>query len=112
MSKKDCIFCKIANKELPAEIIFESENVMVFHDLTPQAPLHLLIITKKHYESLNEIEDTALLGELLNAAKLITKKMGIKEYRTVINTGKQAGQTIFHAHVHLLAKRKMLWPPG
>lgn len=112
MFDKNCIFCKIANKEIPVELVYENEKIVAFNDLNPQAPLHLLVIPKEHYSSLNELNDKQLLGELLNAVKEITKKLKIKDYRTVINTGKEAGQAVFHLHLHILAKREMLWPPG
>ncbi len=112
MTNSNCIFCKIANKEIPTELIFETDDVVAFNDLSPQAPVHILVIPKKHYESLNEVDDVALLGKLLSGVKEITKKLNIKEYRTVINTGKEAGQAVFHIHLHILAGRTMLWPPG
>ena len=112
MTNTDCIFCKIANKEIPVPLIYESENIVAFNDISPQAPTHILVITKKHFESLNEVEDSFLLGELLNSVREIAKKQGLKEYRTVINTGKMAGQAVFHIHLHILSGREMLWPPG
>lgn len=112
MTSNDCIFCKIAKKELPVELVYENEKVVAFNDLSPQAPVHILVIPKKHYTSLNEIDEISLLGELLKSVKEITKKLNIREYRTVINTGKEAGQAVFHVHLHILAKREMLWPPG
>lgn len=112
MTDKDCIFCKIANKEIPVDLIYENEKIVAFNDLNPQAPIHVLVIPKKHYNSLNELDDVSIMGELLNGIKKITKNLNIKEYRTVINTGKEAGQAVFHLHLHILAKREMLWPPG
>ena len=109
---EDCIFCKIASKEIPAKLVYESENVVGFRDINPQAPTHILVVPKKHYASLNELDDISLLGELMNAVKEITKKLEIQEYRTVINTGKSAGQEVFHIHIHILAGRDMKWPPG
>ena len=109
---EDCIFCKIASKEIPAKLVYESENTVGFRDINPQAPVHILVIPKKHYESLNDVDDTALLGELLNAVREIAEKLDIKEYRTVINTGKLAGQEVFHIHIHILSGRDMKWPPG
>lgn len=112
MTNNDCIFCKIANREIPVDLVYENETVAAFNDLNPQAPVHILVIPKKHYSSLNELNDLYIMGELLNGVKEITKKLNIKEYRTVINTGKEAGQAVFHLHLHILAKREMLWPPG
>lgn len=112
MNPKDCIFCKIANGEIPAKPVYEDENVFAFNDINPQAPVHILVIPKSHYASLNELDDVKLMGELVNAVKKITQKLDIKEYRTVLNTGKSAGQEVFHIHFHILANRVMKWPPG
>ncbi len=112
MSDENCIFCKIANGEIPAVSVYENENVFAFNDINPQAPVHILVVPKKHYASLNELDDVSLMGELLNAVKEITKKLGLTEYRTVLNTGKQAGQEVFHIHFHILAGRNLNWPPG
>ena len=109
---EECIFCKIANKAIPAKVVYESENVTAFRDINPQAPVHILVVPKKHYESMNDLDDILLAGELLNAVKETAKKLGIQEYRTVINTGKSAGQEVFHFHIHILAGRDMKWPPG
>ncbi len=108
----DCIFCKIANKEIPTKIVYENEKIIAFNDLNPQAPSHILVIPKKHYSSLNEVEEKEILSELLFSVKEITKEKKIKDYRTVINTGKEAGQAVFHIHLHILSGREMLWPPG
>lgn len=109
---EDCIFCKIANKEIPAALVYEDENVVAFNDLNPQAPVHVLVIPKKHYSSINEVTDKEVFAQLLYGVQSTVKKLGIKEYRTVINTGAAAGQTVFHIHVHILAGRDMTWPPG
>lgn len=109
---ENCIFCKIANKEIPTTPVYEDEYTIAFNDLSPQAPVHVLVIPKKHYESLNELNDEKTMSALFNAVRETAKKLGIKEYRTVINTGKEAGQTVFHLHVHILAGRPLLWPPG
>lgn len=108
----DCIFCQIANKQIKTDLIFENDYVVAFNDLSPQAPVHILVIPKKHVESLNQLQDKELIAELFCAIKKITKKLGIKEYRTVINTGKEAGQSVFHLHLHILSGRLMEWPPG
>lgn len=113
---EDCIFCKIVNKEIPAEIILEDEQVLAFHDINPQAPVHILIIPKEHFSSLNEIPENKkeLLSRILLQARQIAKKMGIAEkgYRIVLNTARDSGQDVFHIHFHLLGGRRMTWPPG
>ncbi len=108
----ECIFCKIANKEIPSNLIYEDENVVAFNDLNPQAPVHFLVIPKKHYASLNEIDTNETFAQIFSAIPKITKKLNIKEYRTVINTGESAGQTVFHIHVHVMAGRNFTWPAG
>ncbi len=109
----DCIFCKIAAGEFNTEFISETDDYVAFKDLNPQAPVHVLVIPKKHSASLNETESQQLLGALLNGAKETANKLGIAEgYRVVINTGAEAGQTVFHLHLHVLGGRQMNWPPG
>ncbi len=109
---EDCIFCKIANKKIPTEPVYEDENTIAFNDLNPQAPVHVLVIPKKHYASLNELDDEKTMAALLKAVKEVARKLGITDYRTVINTGKEAGQEVFHIHFHVLAGRPLKWPPG
>lgn len=109
----NCIFCKIAKKEIPCNFIMENDDVVAFHDLNPQAPVHALIIPKKHFASLDEATDTDVLGKLLASTKEVAEKLNIKgAYRTVINTGEMAGQTVFHIHLHILGGRPFKWPPG
>ena len=112
----DTIFGKIIRKEIPARIVFENEHVLAFHDVAPQAPTHILIIPKKPLPNLGAAssDDQQLLGELLLTAAKIAKEQGLAQegYRTVINTGSGAGQTVFHLHLHLLGGRDMRWPPG
>jgi histidine triad (HIT) family protein len=112
----DCIFCKIAKQEIPAKIDYQDENVMVFNDINPQAPLHKLIVPKKHISTLSEVQlaDHAILGHMMAAALNIAQENGISEpgYRLVINCNKDGGQTVGHIHMHLLAGRHMHWPPG
>ena len=108
----NCIFCKIANKEIPTTPVYEDDDTIAFNDLNPQAPVHVLVIPKKHYASLNELDDSRVMSALLNAVRKTVEKLGIKEYRTVINTGESAGQTVVHLHIHILAGRPLLWPPG
>lgn len=98
----NCIFCKIVNGDFNTEFVYENEHVVVFKDINPQAPTHLLIVPRVHVESLNELEDKNLMAELLSAVKETTKKIGLKSYKTLINTGKDAGQEVFHIHVHIL----------
>ncbi|MGN0193314.1 MAG: histidine triad nucleotide-binding protein [Candidatus Gastranaerophilaceae bacterium] len=103
----DCIFCKIANKEIPTDAVFENDRVIAFNDLNPQAPVHVLVIPKKHYASLNEIDDFSVGADILEGISQVVKKLGIKEYRTVINTGKFAGQSVFHVHAHILSGKNL-----
>lgn len=110
---EDCIFCKIIAQEIPANILYEDEDTCAFHDINPQAPYHILVIPKKHYENMAQM-DIEAIGRLLQTATEIarTNKCDKQGYRLVINTGTQAGQSVFHTHVHLLSGRKMNWPPG
>lgn len=101
---EDCIFCKIINGDFNTEFVYENEYVVVFKDINPKAPIHLLVVPKTHVASLNELEDKNLMAELLMAVKETTKKIGLKSYKTLINTGKEAGQEVFHLHVHILGK--------
>jgi len=113
---ENCIFCKIVRKEIPAKIVYEDDDIMAFYDINPQAPIHVLVIPKKHISSLAEVqdEDLQLLGKLLLGASKVAKKLGISEdgYRVVINTNRDAQQTVFHIHVHVIGGRPMSWPPG
>ena len=102
----DCIFCKIVKGEIPSKFIYEDEKVVAFNDLNPQAPVHFLVIPKNHYESLNDIDTKEAFADIFSAIPKITAKLGIKEYRTVVNTGASAGQTVFHIHVHVMAGRE------
>ncbi len=108
----DCIFCKIANGELNTEFVYENDYVVVFKDLNPTAPYHLLCVPKTHVESLAELEDEKLMAELLKGVKAAAKKVGLTDYRTVINTGKEAGQSVFHIHFHIIGGRPLNWPAG
>ncbi|HAO20486.1 MAG: histidine triad nucleotide-binding protein [Desulfobacteraceae bacterium IS3] len=104
--EKDCLFCKIANREMETQFLYETENVVVFRDIHPEAPVHLLIVPKKHIRSLNDVsdEDRNILGGLLLVAKEMAKKEGVNEsgYRVVTNVEKGGGQMIFHLHLHLI----------
>tara|TARA_Y100000741_G_scaffold334110_1_gene291124 strand:- start:797 stop:1135 length:339 start_codon:yes stop_codon:yes gene_type:complete len=110
----DNIFLKIVNKELPADIVYEDDVAIAFNDISPQAPTHILIIPKKEITKLADStsDDTELLGHLLFVAKKITDDLKIEDYRVVINNGSEAGQTVFHLHLHVLAGRTFGWPPG
>ncbi len=112
----DCLFCKIIAGDIPSDKVFEDEHVYAFRDINPVAPLHALIIPKKHISMINDVEDAdaETMGRLFVAAKKITKELGVEEegYRTVMNCGEAAGQTVFHVHLHLLAGRELAWPPG
>jgi histidine triad (HIT) family protein len=113
---EDCIFCKIVNKEIPAKTVLEDERVLAFHDINPQAPVHILIIPKEHFSSLNEIpeDEKDLLSHILLQTRQIAVNTGIAEtgYRIVLNTARDSGQDVFHIHFHLLGGRRMTWPPG
>ena len=111
----DCIFCKIADREIPGNIAYEDDRILAFHDLDPQAPVHVLIIPKKHIASLDDIteEDRDLLGYILMKVKDIAAELGLENgYRLVNNCGEDGLQTVKHLHFHLLGKRKMIWAPG
>ncbi len=99
----DCIFCKIINGDFGTEFVYENEFAVVFKDINPKADTHLLVVPRLHVESLNELEDEELLGKLLMTVKDVTKKLGLSSYRTIINTGKEAGQEVFHLHLHILS---------
>ena len=109
-----CLFCRIVRKEIPAQIVAETDDCVAFRDINPQAPVHVLVIPREHVASLNEATDPALVGRLALAAADIAKREGVAEsgYRTVINTNADAGQTVFHIHLHLLGGRRLGWPPG
>lgn len=108
----DCLFCKIINGEIPSKKVYEDEKTYAFYDISPQAPVHILVIPKKHVSSLNELEDFFVMSDIYKAVSNIVQELGLKDYRTVINTGAEAGQTVFHLHLHILAGRPLLWPPG
>lgn len=102
---EDCIFCKIINGDFGTEFVYETENTVVFNDIRPKAPVHMLVCPKKHIASLNELEDKELMAELLQTVKDAAKKAGLKSYKTQINTGKEAGQEVFHLHIHVMGKK-------
>lgn len=111
----DCLFCKIGAKKIPSKIVHEDAETFAFEDISPQAPTHILICPRKHFESLNDatLGDQALLGKLqLVAAQLARERNLLEGYRTVLNNGRGAGQSVFHLHLHLLGGRQFRWPPG
>ena len=112
----DCLFCKIARKEIPAKLLFEDEDVVAFEDINPQAPVHALVVPRKHIPSLNELapEDDALVGKMARVAAGIAKERGVAEagWRSVVNVGREGGQLVFHVHMHCMGGRPMFWPPG
>jgi histidine triad (HIT) family protein len=112
----DCLFCKIAQGTVAADIVYQDDNVMAFKDINPQAPHHILIIPYQHIATLNDlsIEDTQLVGQMVQTAKTLAQENGIAEegYRLVMNCNPGAGQTVFHLHLHLLGGRRLTWPPG
>jgi len=112
----DCIFCKIISKEIPANVVYEDEKILAFHDLSPVAPQHVLIIPKVHIDNMNGIteESGAIIAHIFTKVKDIAKQLGISDsgYRIVSNCGVEGGQTVGHLHFHLAGGRQMQWPPG
>ncbi|MBI4170031.1 MAG: histidine triad nucleotide-binding protein [Acidobacteria bacterium] len=112
----DCLFCKIARKEIPAKVIYEDRQVVAFEDINPQAPAHTLVIPKGHLATLNDVgaEEESLLGHMMLVATKLAKDKGLhdKGYRLVANCQEAAGQSVFHIHLHLLGGRRFSWPPG
>ena len=102
---EDCIFCKIIQGDFNTEFVYENNYAVVFNDINPKASIHMLVVPKNHVASLNELEDKKIMGELLQTVKDVTKKIGLKSYKTLINTGKEAGQEVFHLHIHILGEK-------
>lgn len=111
-----CIFCRIVRKELPARIVYEDERILAFEDIRPRAPVHVLLIPREHFASLNDAPQgsEALLGELLFRARAVAREKGIGEtgFRIVLNTGRDSGQEVHHIHFHVIGGRPLHWPPG
>ncbi|MCH8021131.1 histidine triad nucleotide-binding protein [candidate division KSB1 bacterium] len=112
----DCLFCKIINKEINSDILFEDDDVLAFKDINPQAPIHFLIVPKKHISTINDLqqEDEKLTGKMILTAQSLAKQENIDEngYRLVFNCNSDGGQEVYHIHLHLLGGRQMQWPPG
>ena len=110
----ECLFCRMIRKEIQAKIEYEDEDTLAIHDINPQAPHHILLIPKKHVAKVAETEapDIPILGNLIFQARQIAARRGWEDYRLVFNNGAGAGQSVFHIHLHLLAGRRMAWPPG
>lgn len=109
-----CLFCRIIKKEIPAQILAENDDCVAFRDINPQAPVHILIVPRTHVPSLNQVTDGTLVSRMSSFATELARREGVAErgYRTVINTNADAGQTVFHLHLHLLGGRTLGWPPG
>lgn len=116
MSEENCLFCKIVDGRIPGDVVHQDDRCVVIRDINPQAPMHVLVIPRDHMESLDDAsqQDEALLGHLLRVSARVANDLEQAEsgYRTVINTGAGAGQSVFHLHVHVLAGRPLTWPPG
>lgn len=110
----DCLFCKMVAGDIKPDVVFEDEQILAFRDINPQAPIHILIIPKRHITTLNDLDDAQLGGKILQAATTLAKQQGIAEegYRTVFNCNDNGGQAVYHLHLHLLGGRQMAWPPG
>lgn len=110
----DCLFCKMVAGDIKPDVVFEDENLLAFRDINPQAPVHILVIPKRHIATLNDLDDPLLAGQLMQAAVKLAEQEGLSEdgYRTVFNCNRHGGQAVYHLHLHLLGGRPMHWPPG
>lgn len=111
----DCLFCKIVAKEVPSDVVFESDDVLAFRDINPAAPTHVLFIPKRHISSAKDLraDDAPVVGEIFEAIASVAEQEGVADgYRVVTNVGRDAGQSVFHLHLHLIGGRQMSWPPG
>ncbi len=111
---ENCLFCKICAGEIPADKLYEDDEIIAFRDIAPQAPVHFLVIPKKHIKGPSAVtaEDEQLMGRMMRVGTEVAKKEGIEQFRVVFNNGEQAGQTVFHIHMHILGGRSLGWPPG
>ncbi len=112
---RDCLFCKIVKKEIKADIVYEDDEIIGFNDINPQAPVHILVVPKKHIEDLTKIEkdDVRVMGRIMEVIKDIAKEKHLESgFRVVVNTKESAGQSVFHLHFHILSQRRFHWPPG
>ena len=111
---ESCLFCKIANRELPSKIAYEDDRVVAFHDINPQAPVHVLICPRKHIATLNDVssDDAPLIAHMFDVARKLAEQFGVaqKGYRTVFNVNAEAGQTVFHLHLHVIGGKRLSWP--
>lgn len=111
---ESCLFCRIVNRELPSKIAHEDDRVVAFHDISPQAPVHVLIVPRKHIATLNDVtaDDTELIAHMFSIARKLAEQLGVaqKGYRTVFNVNAEAGQTVFHLHLHVIGGRRLSWP--
>lgn len=110
----DCLFCKIANGEIPAKKVYEDEQCFAFYDIAPQAPTHFLVIPKAHIGSVSQVngDNSQVVAHIFEVIAQLSKELGLESYRVVSNIGEQAGQSVFHLHFHVLSGRDMTWPPG
>lgn len=110
----DCLFCKMVRGEIKPDTVYENDHILAFNDINPQAPVHVLIIPKRHIATMNELDDIYLGGEMLKAAVNIAKQLNIADdgYRTVFNCNRDGGQAVYHLHLHLIGGRQLAWPPG
>lgn len=113
---KDCLFCRVIAREIPGQVVFEDDELLAFKDINPQAPLHVLIVPKRHIATLNDLTpgDDVLIGKMFRRAAVLAKDAGYADrgYRTVFNCNREAGQSVFHIHLHVLGGRGLAWPPG
>ncbi|CAK8720671.1 MAG: histidine triad nucleotide-binding protein [Candidatus Electrothrix sp. AW2] len=111
---QDCLFCKIIQGDIPADTLYEDDEVLAFRDIAPAAPIHFLVIPKKHLSGPSAVteEDEQLMGKLLRIGNQVAQQEGIEQFRLVFNSGAEAGQTVFHIHMHVLGGRSLNWPPG
>jgi len=111
---EDCLFCKIIRGDIPADKLYEDDEVLVFRDIAPVAPLHFLVIPKKHISGPSGVaeEDEQVIGKMMRVGNQVAKEEGIEQFRLVLNNGEEAGQTVFHIHMHVIGGRSLNWPPG